>query len=223
LTTSFITNGTLLRRKNADELIDAGLTELGVSINSLKEQSFTRFRSGASLDGILDGVQGLITARNRRQSAYPKVDIWAVLMRDETESAQRLVRMAPDIGVDRINFLDYLTGLGEPGNDGQRLQRSTYASLIKDLVRTGRRHGVAVVNNKYGTGRGACLHPWLAPFISAEGYVMPCCFIPEHSVINFGNIFQSDFRSIWSSHEYVSFRRDFKTRRPSVCATCPCY
>jgi MoaA/NifB/PqqE/SkfB family radical SAM enzyme len=223
LTTSFITNGILLDSLKIHELIDVRLTNLGISINSLDEKSFARFRSGASLRKILCNVQTLISTRRERRSAYPKVDIRAILMRDNINSAVELVRSAADIGIDRINFMDYVTGFGEAENDEQRLAHTAFESLMNDLVRVGRRHRIAVINHKVGTGRGTCTHPWLAPFISAEGYVMPCCFIPEPGVLNFGNIFNTDFRSIWMSPEYVAFRHDFKARRPPVCTECPCY
>ena len=223
LTTSFITNGTLLDERKTGEILDVGLTELGVSIHSLGKDTFARFRYGASLDGVLENVRGLISARRKRGLVHPTVVIWAILMRDSLDSAAELVRFASDIGIDQINFLDYLTGMGDTESDQQKLEHSVYESVARDLTRIGRKNGVVISWNKRSTGRGECTHPWMAPFISAEGFVMPCSFVADPSSLNFGNLFETDFRSIWLGTQYTAFRRDFRLCRPLVCTDCPCY
>jgi MoaA/NifB/PqqE/SkfB family radical SAM enzyme len=223
LTTSFITNGTLLDRRKSEEILNVGLTELGVSINSLGSDTFARFRSGASLDRVLTNVEGLISSRRELGLTHPKVVIWAILMRDSIGSAAELVRSAVDIGIDKVNFLDYLTGMGDAKIDQQKLGQSIYESVMRDLTIIGGQSGVVVSGNQRATGRGECTHPWLAPFISAEGFIMPCCFLADPGVLNFGNVFETDFRSIWLGPNYADFRRNFRKCRPSVCNNCPCY
>jgi MoaA/NifB/PqqE/SkfB family radical SAM enzyme len=224
MTTSFITNGILLDRQKTEELLDVGLTELGVSIHSLGKDSFARFRSGASLDRVLANVEGLISARRERGLVHPTVAAWSILMRDSVDSAADLVRSASDIGIDKINFLDYITGMGDEKSDRQKIEKSIYDSVIIDLKRIGNEQGVFVSGNlNPSIERGVCNQPWMTPFISAEGFVMPCSFIADPGLLNFGNIFESDFRSIWLGPHYTAFRRNFGITRPSVCRDCPCY
>lgn len=54
-----------------------------------------------------------------------------------------------------------------------------------------------------------CPLPWLAPFISAEGYVFPCCFISGSgrykqllTMGGLGNVLQSKFKDIWCGAKY---------------------
>ena len=70
-------------------------------------------------------------------------------------------------------------------------------------------------------------------FVSWDGYVRPCnnlyhsytCYVNnrEKSITNvtFGNVLQKDFRDIWNSREYRSFRRQVDRFDFAPCGDCP--
>ncbi len=221
LTTAIITNGTLLTEPMINQLICSGLTEMGVSINTMDPHRFAQFNGGASLIHIQDSLTRLVRTRKRMRSAYPKISVWSIWMRDTALAAPEIIFEAAKLGASHVHFLDYITGLGMVDNDCQKLDESP--SRTRELRRAGFNHRIGITHHKMGNGRGACLHPWLAPFISAEGYVMPCCYIADPSQLNFGNIFNTDFLTIWQSAEYSRFRRDFRKKPPCICVNCPCY
>ena len=70
-------------------------------------------------------------------------------------------------------------------------------------------------------------------FISWDGYVRPCnnlyhsyiCYVNnrEKSItsVTFGNVLQQDFREIWNSREYRSFRKKVDKFDFAPCGDCP--
>ena len=71
-----------------------------------------------------------------------------------------------------------------------------------------------------------CKWPWRGSYITADGYVTPCCENgSDPDKINFGNIFQQSYTEIWNSPAYRKFRGELKSKtgRPSICVDCPSY
>ena len=67
-----------------------------------------------------------------------------------------------------------------------------------------------------------CHWPFTSAFITAEGYITPCCLRPDPNVMNFGNINEKSFKEIWNSEKYVEFRKNMAEGRANpICDNCP--
>ncbi len=105
-------------------------------------------------------------------------------------------------------------------------------SVLDKAQKTAQELGVTVVawpNTRLKmSGKTGCDYPWQNPYITYNGDVLPCCFIPQESNGRereeniMGNISTEDLSTIWHSEKYVDFRRKIQTKTPPVsCKTCP--
>lgn len=66
-----------------------------------------------------------------------------------------------------------------------------------------------------------CCYPWNSIFITWQGFIAPCCAKPFPKIMNFGNVFESDFLECLNSPAFITFRKAFcKDGRPAFCAGC---
>lgn len=52
-----------------------------------------------------------------------------------------------------------------------------------------------------------CLAVWSYPYITWDGYYVPCCGKPFPKLLNFGNVFDEDFMSVINSKKAQAFRK----------------
>lgn len=102
---SFITNGSLLTPELAQEIVKSGLDELGVSIEGCSAPTHDEIRTGSDFCQVLDRAALVVQAR---QSAYgggrphPQLVIHFVAMKRNLGELPALVRLARELGADRV-------------------------------------------------------------------------------------------------------------------------
>ena len=144
-----------------------------------------------------------------------------VIMNENVAEIPEFVRLARNVGAHEAYF-------GEQNYDGagDRL----HALLIRDpgLVRRqiaaarelGARLGVRVGHSKrdptiWGSKKAfvPCKYLWKMPYVSWNGFLLPCCARPFAGVFNFGRIVPagenrgSTLRELWFSEAYKKLRR----------------
>lgn len=217
------TNGVLLNEKAARGLIDAHLSEMFISMSSVDPAEFKASRSGASIQKVLRNLRGLVAAKRGAGVKYPFVGARAIFMDAAIPGAEDLIRALADIGADAVAFQDYAVGMGTAEMDKQKVKRERLDDIVPKLVDLGAQLGLRVDIELTGTGKGSCVQPWFSPYVTAEGFVTPCCSSWHPLAINFGNIFQQPFEEIWRGEAFVKFRQEFYDARPKVCRGCPSY
>jgi radical SAM protein with 4Fe4S-binding SPASM domain len=67
-----------------------------------------------------------------------------------------------------------------------------------------------------------CIYPWEYPYITWDGYYVPCCGKPFPKVLNFGNVFDTDdIMSVLNSEKARQFRQLWqKNKAPKFCHNC---
>ena len=98
----FNTNGTLLTRDRSERLVAAGLHWLHVSIDGARPETFAAIRQGGRLATVVANLRQLIAVRLAADRHTPHVQLNTVVMRRNVEELQDIVRLAADIGVDRL-------------------------------------------------------------------------------------------------------------------------
>jgi len=71
----FNTNGMLLSEEVSNELIDAGLNRISISIEGVDAASFEQKRIGAKFDVIKKNIEILLNLRSKKNVNYPKIRI----------------------------------------------------------------------------------------------------------------------------------------------------
>ena len=76
----FNTNAMLLSPKKAQELIEAGLDRISISIEGTDPEAFERERRGAKFYKIIENIDRLLEIRRKEGVSYPKVRIQTVAL-----------------------------------------------------------------------------------------------------------------------------------------------
>jgi len=202
------TNGLLLDQAMADRLKRAGLTEIGVSLDSADPRVHDRLRG---VDGVFEkAVAGLDACVSAGLGAY--ITAYATPENLENGDLAAILSLAEDIGVP-VRILSPVAAGKWLGEEEVKLEKKDVARL-RALLRPGRVYWESVL----------CSSPD-APFIcfsrirayvylSPWGDVQPCNFIP----VSFGNVFREPIETIlrrmWSSPLFLGFE---DTTDPSGC------
>ncbi len=215
-----LTNGTLLTTQTSAALVDAGLSQLWISVDGFSRESYEKVHIGSRFDLITNNIQQF----NRIRGTC-KLGITFVIMQDNLSELPLINDFADQFQVDEIN-LSYAVP-GAPVRIEDSCYDLPYAVgkqtrvIEKPAVEPMHDHCPFIAEN-------ACFIKW-------NGDVMPCMqllhssntylFEEQRSVYgkSFGNITVEDLRSIWEHSDYSGFRsrvRDFAFSDCTLCRGC---
>jgi len=93
-----ITNGTILNEKKAEQLIDAGLDLLWVSIDGATPESFADVRMGAELPMVLENLKRLFKMRKGGHFPKPEIGVAFVAMKRNIQDLPKIIKMGHTFG-----------------------------------------------------------------------------------------------------------------------------
>jgi len=140
-----------------------------------------------------------------------------------------------------LGYIDYAIAMGEPEVKVQvRAVGSPDTFPLQDMDTFYRRWGdarlgghglVTIEGNWAGDNRTvrpfapneACHRALGQLYVTWDGRVTPCCFIPDADVVCFGDLRRQSLREVYGSEEYVRFRQDHaadQADKHAFCARC---
>ena len=205
---SCITNGSLLSEENVGRILDADLDKVLVSFESLDPVTFRRLRGGL-LEKVVDGLTRLVRARDARRLRRPAIGLALTVLRDTRGELPAFVALYRRLGLDGGINLQPLNPMPAYRRhydgflDGQLMSdaelREQLGSLRAEPV-----HGIVLDGTSRTRGffdelfadfqpsRRRC--PWLerGAFVTADGWVTPCCTIKDGERAGFGRVGPAD-------------------------------
>jgi MoaA/NifB/PqqE/SkfB family radical SAM enzyme len=227
----FNTNSTTLDEGKIADLVAAGPNEVRLSCDGATRETYERIRRGASFERVIANIRRL--SEVVRSGGRPiDLSLWTVLMTENEAELEPLIRLVPRLGLRKLH-------VQTPHNWGRQGMQSVQAALevprtaLAEIVAGANRlaaevgvsiHWLSRLDEGLPSARG-CQWPWYSAYITTEGCVTPCCAQGSNPrLINFGNIFEQPFQSIWNSPAYQRFRAALKRGpMPSICVGCPGY
>jgi MoaA/NifB/PqqE/SkfB family radical SAM enzyme len=122
-----ITNGTLLNRKNAHQLVESGLDMLWVSIDGATPESYTDVRLGAELPKVIDNLSYLRKIRKGGHHPKPMIGIAFVAMKSNINDLPDIITLGKRLGAKRFmvsNVLPYTEEM-----QGEMLYKGTLRNI----------------------------------------------------------------------------------------------
>jgi MoaA/NifB/PqqE/SkfB family radical SAM enzyme len=246
VTVSTNTNVTLLTERRAEECVASGLDTMHVSLDGASAETYERIRDRAHFDRVLRNLDHLLRARHRRESSHPRLRLVMVIMRQNLPELPDLVRLAHAKSIETMFVQHLCHDFGESslpahyapmrafvqsetllGEDPARVARyfDEAADVARSLGVDLRLPRPEVRAHAPGTpGRERCDWPWHGPYISYQGYSMPCCMIATPDRYNFGMVGERGVAAVWNGAEYETFRAQLESDSPpEICCSCAIY
>ena len=226
----FTTNGTLLNADLNLQIIQSGLSLLGISIDGASRRVFEQIRDGARFETVVENARDFIQMRNRL-GTRPVVKIQVVILEPNLAELPALVRLAAELDADEL-YAKNPSSFGENKHSSGSLQEEAYSladahqrnEAIADALQMARACGLrAVFPSDQQQGPSDCpYHPQRQLYIRRDGEVFPC---PMYAVTNsvakcMGKVLNNTLADIWSSSAYQAFRARFVAGREDSCVIC---
>lgn len=103
-----ITNGILLTKETIQQLMEAGLDRLWVSLDGATPESYADVRLGAALPEVIANLRCLRELRGALNSAAPRLGIAFVAMKRNIADLPELVRLGKSLGADQFSISNVL-------------------------------------------------------------------------------------------------------------------
>jgi radical SAM protein with 4Fe4S-binding SPASM domain len=220
--TTISSNLNLVNRteKFLEEVVDAGLDHLTVSIDGTTQDVYETYRKGGVLENVLSNMRHLIRYRNKVGSATPKVEWQFLVMKHNQHQMDDARRMSEEIGVDRLRF----TGAGLPFNEFKNVSLAN--QWMSDMPEYRGYAPDKMVERGYLYDE-SCFYLYRAMTVNPEGGVAPCCVL-YHSKFDFGNLVESSLEDVWNSSHYRASRALFSGKKyagdlQTACHECPMF
>jgi MoaA/NifB/PqqE/SkfB family radical SAM enzyme len=97
----FLTNGSLLTPALARQLVDGGLDWIGFSVDGATADMYATIRPAADFNRLCDHIAHTVSLK---REGRPQVILNFVMMALNVHQLADMVRLAADLGVDRLNF-----------------------------------------------------------------------------------------------------------------------
>src|SRR4051812_8428316 len=239
----FNTNGVLLRRPVARELVAAGAGHVHVSLDGATAATYEDVRHGTGLaprpgqfERVVANLRELLTARG--QGRRPRVELVFVAMRRNVAELEALVDLAADLGVDevRVQNLSHVFSDTDPAGEYDTIRRyaeaealfadpETAAAARAEFARAAaraREHSLKLrLPALQETSSGTCSWPWDGAYVTHRGHVQPCCMVMGSDRATLGRLGEPPLPDTWRGEASRRFRRALLSAKPpAVCAGC---
>ncbi len=221
------TNGTLLTAQAQKALLSRhNVTSVAVSCDGARKETFESLRCGADFNRWRDFVGNFVLEARRRKPQPVLTSTHTVLSKSNIGEVADIVRLGADMGFRRMHFLDPIPIDGV--TQGMLPSDVDLAAMDpRRLSRLGRQLGVHLTFDLRRKGALPrkdlrCLRPWDFMWIRAGGDVCPCpALFGSDKPTVMGNLFQTEFQSIWHGEAFRQFRRSKLEGTNSWCSVCP--
>jgi radical SAM protein with 4Fe4S-binding SPASM domain len=248
VTVLFNTNATLLDDKWSQQLIEAGLDELRVSIDGADPKTYALIRGAPLFHKVVGNLKRFVEIQKEMGAALPRPSLWMTGMKENIAELPAVIRLAAHIGVPEVylqRMVYYANANEAPGmldeghglfaNFDEAVDRIVAKSerLARELSVTLWASGATSPENSLHQTHAqrpwaACLRPWTTAYITANGNALPCCISPfattDYESLKLGNIFEQPFGDLWNAEHYQVWRERLLGDNPnSACASCGVY
>ena len=231
---SMTTNATLMTESLCENLIQAGINKIVVSLDGATAETFEAIRVGANFEKVVENIRMIARLRDRIQPQAFELGTIAVSSKDNLHELQDILQLSFELGADEF----IINGLEPYDAENEKIilyGRKPIHEIEKHFRRLRDRAdqlGIKIVmpslvKHSYSTCNiNSCI-------IDADGYVFPCSVLSYerkyyyegtvkiHPAIEFGNIFQKDLKDIWDSEAFTRFRTNVREGHlPGYCKNC---
>lgn len=216
------TNGSIYTEAIASRLASLRNATVVFSIDGATAETFEAIRVNGNFAKVVANIADLV--RRHGDAERPRIELWTVATARNANEVPDIVRLADELGVDKVTVTTMLTDWGKDDMAGivePLALRGEQPLETGAITREARRVTVDVETGPTYSTERPCPWPWNRSYVAANGDVVPCCVIADSSVVKMGNVFEEPFAKIWNNKRYRDLRRAIATDDvPPYCLTC---
>jgi len=224
------TNGMLIDDEKARKMMDCGLTEVSISIDAARPETYRKVRRGGKLDVLHENIRRLIRIKRETKARFPHVGVNFVMVNDNEGELVPFIEQAREMGVDYVNCISMATWDWGFGN--RRFEASYRAELTAARKRLDEL-GMACKSfpgDSFGWADPRrtfdCNFFWGENFrVTYDGNITLGCCTPFAETFTYGNLLDQPFSEIWNNDLFRRNREMAKRGEPpvSACASCDAF
>lgn len=235
--TCFNTNALLLNRKRAAALVDAGLTDIRISLDAAEPETYEEIRGVRGHTAVVRNLKRMVAARADAGASAPRISVFFTAMHENIMQLPDVLDICIDAGADAL-VVQRMTYFGEGlATEDQSLFKDirTRERVVLEQVETAAaEHDIDLVGTAGVTPlealedaphRRGCERPWTTMYVTAQGNVFSCCIAPftghDFPTLTLGNVFESALGEIWAGDRYEQVRTGLREGPPApFCEGC---
>src|SRR3954468_5113030 len=220
----FNTNGVLLSRAVAEQLVAAGTAHVHVSLDGASATTYEDVRHGVGqaprpgqFERVLGNLHGLLAARGDLRT--PRIILVFVAMRRNLDELEALIDLAADIGVDEVwvQNLSHVFSDTDPAGRYDAIRRYAVAEALfadpetaaaagaifaRAAARAAERGLKLRLPDLRESAAGSCSWPWDGAYVTHRGHVQPCCMVMGSDRATLGRLAEQSFPEVRSGPAY---------------------
>lgn len=197
--TFIITNATLLTPKISKELIEAELTQIKFSIDSIHKDTYEKLRIGASFEETMNKINTFLQIKKSMAKALPITRVSFVKTKENMQEVDEFITY----WADRVDYVT-IQGMANPFWGHEKFEKIERSSRVEKVLPK------------------KCCMPYQRLVIQNNGEVLPCCASYGRE-IPVGNIYKNSIYEIWNSERMKKLRIKVAgpfDRLPLACKKC---
>ncbi len=218
----YTTTNSLARSTEFHEaLVRAGLTGLNISVDTLTQEVADQCRRGTDVAELKRRILHFA-------GIMPNLSISMVVSKLNFHDIEITLSQLNEMGtfpVDISPLTNFKSEVddGSPGIENNMLDQSDIRRL---RVLSGDWHRYANLKITFSAalkapaGQFKCTRPFLLPFINVDGFLTPCCVIPEAELFGYTRVAERTMADAWKDSAVTDWLRGFIHSEPALCSDC---
>jgi len=210
-TVNIHTNGLMLNKKLAKQLIESGLDYINFSIDGASEETYKQYRIGGDFNKVVKNITEFVDIKRSLNSKKPFIEAQFLVMKHNQHEIDEFGRMFKKIGVNKIvlkTFNAYMSGYEDrkknlkylPTNVNYSRYKTTEAKELFDFYKSSH-----------------CVWAWENVVINSNGDIALCCH-DYNADLGLGNIFKD--KNWWNNENRRKIQDKIKNNKNAFCKHC---
>ncbi|WP_157592155.1 radical SAM protein [Solirubrobacter soli] len=211
------TNTILLTPRNIERLHADPVDTLCISIDGVTQEQFSAIRGPLQLGKLKRRVASAVGALRERMDFI----LCTVLMSENLGSMVDFVELAAELHMRKLSLKPLnLVAHDLPLAYYDQFRTPRFQELAEAARLRGSELGVEV--SVFSIGEYDCIFPWEMPYVTWDGFLVPCCAKPFPKRLHFGNVLEVGYETASNSASAVEFRQALAAPVgcPEFCSGC---
>jgi len=227
----FYDNFFYIKKEMVQQLIDMEIDRIFISLDAATKKTYEQIRPGSDFNTVLEHISNLFQIKKEYKKDFPVISFHFIVTADNIQEIPDYIDLVKKLseGEADIQFSRLLHEYPEV----ERMFIEIPDPIIANSEKLAAEKGIRI-NWNLDVPSGKPMMPmcveWVMPFIFVTGHVIPCCSGNEannreyQKKCSLGNIFETDFKTIWRGEKYQKLRNDIRTGKcPAYCVNCCLY